>query len=45
MPKSEGSVIINIPIEKVFNAVADPEEMNQKNLEKTLQALKVYCEK
>jgi carbon monoxide dehydrogenase subunit G len=27
MPKSEGSVIISIPIEKVFNTVADPEEM------------------
>ena len=27
MPKSEGTVIINIPIEKVFNAVADPENM------------------
>lgn len=27
MQKSEGSVIIHIPIETVFNAVADPEEM------------------
>ena len=27
MPKSEGSIIINIPIEKAFDIVADPEEM------------------
>lgn len=27
MPKSEGSVTINAPIEKVFDAAADPEKM------------------
>lgn len=29
MPKTEGTVTINAPIEKVFDAIADPEKMNQ----------------
>lgn len=29
MPKSEASISINAPIEKIFNAVADPKELTQ----------------